>query len=289
MKMTKISPREVNEGVQIFDCDEVQNLVGHLTSEHWNSHGIIWRGHAVEKWRLTPSLWRYLAKFTVGANLAEQEAMVAHKTIAAYWSASREGLEEKLMPFAEIYDRVQNDRSKMAAYAQHHGTKSPLLDWTKSPFVAAFFAFAEVIQTHGEKAPPDECVALWGMRTSSFKQIAKKLGHQEVHENHFEIEIHYSGFPHNRRLIAQQGLFTSTYPSRDLIEVARYSDGPAAALIKILVPYKETIQALCILNRMNINYATLFPDPEGACRHATLAAVIEDYEGYELDFDGSVP
>jgi hypothetical protein len=289
MKVTAAHEREIKDGIQVVDCDEVQNFFGYLESNHWNTHGIIWRGHAECDWRLTPSLWRYLEKFKVGASLAAGEPMAAHKTIAAYWSASRQGLVEKLMPFAEVYDQVLCDRFIMGAYAQHHGAKSPLLDWTKSPFVAAFFAFAEVIQTYGDCAPADKCVAVWGLRSAEFKRLSKRLGDQENQTSHFDMDVLDSGFPQNRRLIAQQGLFTRTYPIRDLIEVAQYSDGPAAALIKVQVPYKETRQALCILNRMNVNYATLFPDPEGACRHASMAAVIEDYEGYDLDWNGPVP
>ncbi len=288
-KITIDRPGDIKDGVQMVECDEVQNFFTYLASNHWNTHGIIWRGHAKSDWRLTPSLWRYLEKFTVGADIASKDPMDAQKTIAGYWGATYQGLEEKLMPFAEIYDRVKSDRPMMAAYAQHHGAKSPLLDWTKSPFVAAFFAFAEVIQEYGDKAPAEKCIVIWGLRKKSFKWISKKLGVQEERTNHFELQIHESGFPQNRRLIAQQGLFTSSYPCRDLIEVAQYSDGPEAALIKVQLPYKETKRALCLLNRMNINYATLFPDADGACRHATLAAVIEDYGGYDLDWNGPVP
>jgi hypothetical protein len=48
---------------------------------------------------------------------------------------------------------------------------------------------------------------------------------------------------------------------------------------KYVVPGKEYERALTILNRQNINYATLYPDLEGAARHASFAALMMSYEG----------
>ena len=50
-------------------------------------------------------------------------------------------------------------------------------------------------------------------------------------------------------------------------------------LIRVRMPYTIVEHALTHLNRMNVSYFTLFPDPWGACRHASMNAILLNYEG----------
>ena len=288
-------------GVQLVKCDEWQNFLSYIEREQWNKHHLYWRGQAELDWDLTPSLWRNLEKFDTGRLLkrtrhkdgdesADAAVLIAaaHDIRAAHWGAAKQALRRQLTPFTELYNRMDDD-AVLAAFSQHHGTPSPLLDWTRSPFVAAFFAFADVLNTYGDKYKAKRCVAIWGLRNYVFDGI------HEDHKKHtdplerVEFQVHNEGFPLNRRMIAQQGLFTSTYPMRDLKEVANWSTSKEPALTKVTIPHRETARALTLLNRMNINYATLFPDYHGACLYAAMAAVISEYDDVTYDTTSKMP
>src|SRR5690606_2110705 len=53
---------------------------------------------------------------------------------------------DDLLNFSRSYDSLQADglpAYDFLVYLRHHGFPSPLLDWTRSPYVSAFFAFRQ--------------------------------------------------------------------------------------------------------------------------------------------------
>ncbi len=90
----------------------------------------MWRGHSSHEWKLCSSLFRYFE---------------SSKTV----SSMREKLERKAIETFENSIRTSNPNIKLnssvmsMAYMQHFGCPTRILDWSRSPYVALYFAILD--------------------------------------------------------------------------------------------------------------------------------------------------
>lgn len=167
------------------------------------------------------------------------------------------------------------------ALGQHHGLKTPLLDWTKSPFVAAYFAFAGSKENHTSKRVV-WALAKWHIENKS-QQIRAGFKKTSVLSRPPVIEFFTPLSDENARLVNQGGLFSRAPDGTAIEDWMKVNfpdtdpDSGKMLAIKITIPNFNRVQALKSLNRMNINHLTLFPDLYGASSFCNTELEIEKY------------
>ena len=194
---------------------------------------------------------------------------------------------------AHIYlgDRAAlDDDLRCLALMQHHGAPTRLLDFTKSPYVAAFFALEDAVTDAAVYAL--NTPALWSAAPAFDRSLTRERIDPQVAGN-FERyflgnrwPVIWFGEPSemDRRLVAQSGLFVVPGvldQALDTILEGYAEAGPA--IVKYVLPIEMRAQAMQALYRMNITNATLFPDLEGLARSTAYELevvwerLIEDY------------
>jgi hypothetical protein len=268
------------------------------------SHAIF-RGVARDTYSLNPSIFRRYA-FEHARDLAER-----NDYIQKCYSHFLEALRGRRGPLSKPLDTYNT--FEIWSLGRHFGVSNSLLDWSHSPYVCLFFAFADR-QHEGVRS-------LFCLKRNVIEDIAAERPNQGpayscpqgphslllTAKAAYESLLFYKPLSdENFRMINQQGLFTvsksphsveewvmANYPTiRDHLEQNLHAAGSEWSrqkmqverdsrwvLLKINIETtkEDRKQILKVLNRMNINYATLFPDVEGASLYANMQGDIRHY------------
>jgi hypothetical protein len=155
------------------------------------------------------------------------------------------------------------DLAAFYALLQHHGYPTPLQDWTYSPYIAAYFAYAGVSKNK-EKQNGDCRIFTFASRqfNSEIQQknaITGILPHFSLLEP-LAIE--------NQRMFNQQGFFAVTNVD-DIESHLKSLEGMKGATYLRAFDLPTNLRAEVIedLERMGITASSLFPGIDGVCKY----------------------
>ena len=160
------------------------------------------------------------------------------------------------------------------ALGRHHGLHTPLLDWTGSPYAAAFFAFWE---TGAEQTDDRAIYALSKGEVQRHQEDSNRQGPRNAWKDLTFID---PGSYDNPRLVAQAGSFTLLNElDMNIEDVVRghFRGTQKAVLVKIQIPDEGRKEFLRHLNLMNINPLSLFPDLYGSSMYCNMKLEIDGY------------
>ena len=163
---------------------------------------------------------------------------------------------------ARQYDRKNPvEFGALLSLAQHHGFPTPLLDWSKSPYIAAYFAF----ENHSQFPEKENDIRIYVFDSKTWQQDTTQAAH--LADPRLVVTVREFVASNNPRHLPQQSVHT--YSNIEDIEAwirLKEKEKGKSYLTIIDIPRAERRYAMQDLAYMGVTAGTLFPGFDGVCR-----------------------
>lgn len=286
--------------IQIIDCDTLDEFWEYV-SPIGKLFGIkgtpfIYRGQGNSAWKLIPKIFRseVLEKYKVGIKAALKD----HPGQFFFeWSlldnflkvCDARGLTipNDSPDFRDYFsqDRITNlhgintvkwpeDRViPLMALAQHHGMPTRLLDWTRNPYTACYFAAASSLELDYKSG---DRIALFAFNQNAVSEVKEIRPVNVPGSTSVNLSAQAATFILIDNFGSRRDLFIKDVSLESKLEVAHRN-----YLKKITLPMSLAPDLLLRCERFGISAASLFPGYDGAAR-----AVLEGTTAWDLQNSG---
>lgn len=277
-----------NIEIAVKSWDELRTKLTKMGDEIW-----YFRGHTNSAWGLQPKLERAIITYQ------EKELFDEFKRSAHLYTLSNSRLETRM---------------EWLSLMQFHGAPTRLLDWTRSPYVAAFFAVNDLQVS-------EQFAAVWAINISEIFKLTRRKFEKDIRfkplfedrylyhytllnddfKNSFlsewyeeeeykfpSIVLPIAPYYAHPQLTIQQGTYLAQTRlfKDDAVTQVSFEEALSHTMEeefdprwikKFCLPSKLRPQMLRELNAMNINDATLFPGLDGLAKYlAKKVSVLVD-------------
>ena len=256
MTPSQLLDESVWPGIVVASWGAFVQLAAETDSQRGPGRLILFRGQS-QQWRLFPNLLRPMrGVVSLGMAVKAERAALAHFQSQAHLHYPPSGL---ALPARE------NALGDWWGLMQHHNAPTRLLDWTASPYVAAYFAAEKDYDEDGAIVVIDAGPLTSGDGRPS-PQEALTDGYMFQHNPPNEL-FAFTPFSKTPRLVAQQGYFTVSSTPLGGHDDLLASSG--AIVRRWVIP--KTLKATLMhhLRAMNVAAHTLFPGLDGLGRSAS--------------------
>ncbi len=246
---------------------------------HTHVPELLYRGQGNSKWALETTLERQLK--SVPSNVQENMTFSNYFRLISRVKSQLESMTENrwdMRTFQEyetlakekdltlmLIDLAKNTSEYgYMTYLRHHGFPSPLLDWSRSPYIAAYFAFAGIAKTKPEDRPDTVSIYMYCQSQDGMRTHCLSFDTPYIHTFGPYIQTH-------QRHFLQQSQYTVCISLSEKFDEWQYvchekvltiNNAHQDILWKINIPSNECLQVLKNLDTTNLNSYSLFSSDE---------------------------